>query len=70
MGNTLEKSDMLPEKENSSSSRLKNNSSIKPEQQPRAMKLLFSAVVWKEIIRQIQYFSFLSIYFFIFIFRT
>lgn len=67
MGNTLERSDMLPEEENSTSSRLKNNSSIEPEQPTLALKMfLVSAVVWKEIIRQIQYFSlFISLFLFL-----
>lgn len=52
--NTQEKSDMLPEKANSSKNMLKHNSDIEPEQPIVALKfllLLLSAVAWKEISR-------------------
>lgn len=54
MRNTQEKSDMLPEKANSSKNVLKRNSDIEPEQATLALKfllLLLSAVAWKEISR-------------------
>lgn len=54
MRNTQEKSDMLPEKANSSKNMLKRNSDIEPEQATLALKfllLLLSAVAWKEISR-------------------
>lgn len=52
MGNTQEKSDMLPDKANSSKNVLEHNSDIKPEQHTLALKFLLfllSAVAGKEI---------------------